>query len=320
MFLIWNRLAFSRIRIFPSMLQASLIFPFFLALRHSQRRCERVFVKSSLTKTGCVVSVVDGPGGGCMNVMPLLAVKTRRLLLYVASLIRICRVLSGSLGMRRCTRSISPTVNGGRSVELATRSVSCKTSSPSRSGIPEILREFLLEYSSRSSALSSRSSTFFVRSNICLSFAIIIVRSSATSCRSSSTRSSFSFLATLGSQRASKRSEVKFVGDAVDAPLDRLIALFGFDGARCRMLCLAQAWRDRRRGAGDNTAILGSVQMFLLFTLPTHSHQGTTTQLFLPQHHCHSVHGSPFCQNYLLSNVLTSEDHTAGHCHSPMVT
>ena len=198
--------------------------------------------------------------------MPLLAVKTRRLVLYVASLIRICRVLSGSLGPTRCTRSISSTVNGGRSVELTTRSVSCKTSSPSRSGIPEILREFLLEYCSRSSALSSRSCTFVVRSKICLSFAIMIVRSSATSCRSSSTSSSFNFLATFGSQRASKRSEVKFVVDAVDAPLDRLIALFGFDGDRCRVLCLAgtQAWRDRRRGTGDNILILCHVQMFLL--------------------------------------------------------
>ena len=149
---------------------------------------------------------------------------------------------------------ISSTVNGGRSVELTTRSVSSKTSSPSLSGIPEILREFLLEYCSSYSVLSSRASTCFVRSEICLSFAIIIDRSSATSCLSSSTRSSFSFFATFGSQRASKRSAEKFAVDAVDAPLDRLIALFGFDEDRCRILCLAgtQPWRDRRRGAGDN--------------------------------------------------------------------
>ena len=214
--------------------------------------------------------------------MPLLAVKTRRLVLYVVSLIRICRVLSGSLGPTRCTRSISSTVNGGRSVELTTRSVSCKTSSPSLSGIPEIHREFLLEYCSSSSVLSSRASTCFVRSEICLSFAIIIDRSSATSCLSSSTRSSFSFLATFGSQRASKRSAEKFAVDAVDAPLDRLIALFGFDEDRCRILCLAgtQPWRGRRRGAGDNIVIVCSVQMFLLSTLSTHSYQGKPTQLF----------------------------------------
>ena len=109
--------------------------------------------------------------------------------------------------------------------------------------------------------------------------------------------------------------------DAVDAPLDRLIALFGFDEDRCRILGLAgtQPWRDRRRGAGNNIVIVGSVQMFLLSTLSTHSYQGKTTQLFLPQHHCNSVHVSPFCQYYLLSNVLTSEDHAAGHYHSPMV-
>ena len=244
--------------------------------------------------------------------MPLLAVNTWRLVLYVASLIRICRVLSGSLGPTRCTRSISSTVNGGRSVELTTRSVSCKTSSPSRSGIPEILREFLLEYCSRSSALSSRTSTFFGRSKICLSFAIIIVRSSATSCRSSSTRSSFSFLATFGSQRASKRSEVKFVVDAVDAPLIGSLRY----AECCIWQTCSQSWRDRRRGAGDNIVIVGSVQMFLFSTIPTHFYQGKTTQLFLLQHHCHSVHGSPFCQNYLLSNVHTSEYHTAGHALS----
>ena len=45
-------------------------------------------------------------------------------------------------------------------------------------------------------------------------------------------------MATFGSQRTSKRSEVKFVVDAVDAVLDRLIARFGFDGDRCRVLCL----------------------------------------------------------------------------------
>ena len=113
-------------------------------------------------------------------------------------------------------------------------------------------------------------------------FTIIIDRSSATSCHSSSTRSSFSFLATFGSQRASKRSAEKFAVNAVDAPLDRLIALFGFDEDRCRILCLAgtQPWRDRRRGAGDNIVIVGSVQMFLLSTLSTHSYEGKTTQLF----------------------------------------
>ena len=251
---------------------------------------------------------------------PLLAVKTRRLVLYVASLIRICRVLSGSLGPTRCTRSISSTVNGGRSVELTTRSVSCKTSSPSLSGIPEILREFLLEYSS-SSVLSSRASTCFVRSEICLSLAIIIDRSSATSCRSSFTRSSFSFLP-LSAHKEPQRGRVKSLRSTRStSPLDRLIALFGFDEDRCRILPLAgtQPWRDRRRGAGDNIVIVGYVQMFLLSTLSTHSYQGKTTQLFLPQHHCHSVHVSPFCQYYLLSNVLTSEDHAAGHCHSPMV-
>ena len=71
---------------------------------------------------------------------------------------------------------------------------------------------------------------FFVRSKICLSFAIIIIHSS----------------------------------------------LFGFDADRCRVLCLVgtQTWRDRRRGTDDNIVIVGSVQMFLLSTLPTHSYQG----------------------------------------------
>ena len=84
--------------------------------------------------------------------------------------------------------------------------------------------------------------------------------------------------------------------DAVDAPLDRLIALFGFDGDRCRVLCLAgtQAWRDRRRGTGDNILILGT-------NVPSFQHyqripnKEKTSQISLLQHHCHSVHVSPFC-------------------------
>ena len=150
----------------------------------------------------CVVSVVDDPGAGCMNLMPLIAVKTRRLVLYVACLIRICRVLSSSLGPTRCTRSISSTV---------------KTFSPSRSEIPEILGEFLLEYGSISSVFSSRASTCFVRSEICLSLAMIIHRSSATSFRSSSTSSFFSFLP-LSAHKEPQRGRMKSLWSTQSTP------------------------------------------------------------------------------------------------------
>ena len=114
----------------------------------------------------------------------------------------------------------------------------------------------------------------------------MIDRSSATLCRSLSTRSSVSLLATFGSQSALKRSEEKFVVDAVDSPLDRLIALFGFDGDRCRVLCLAgtQAWRNRRRGAGDNIVV---VDYYKCSSFP--HYQRIPTKEKLPHSSYHSI-------------------------------
>ena len=107
------------------------------------------------------------------------------------------------------------------------------------------------------------------RSAIGFSFARIVDLNSATSCRSSSMNSSFNFFATFDSQSASKRSEEKYMDDVDDAPIDRFIiasyvvwlATGLLQDDRCRMLCLAlsRAFRDRRRGAGDNVVNLESM-------------------------------------------------------------
>ena len=77
---------------------------------------------------------------------------------------------------------------------------------PPRSGIPQILEEFLVEYCSRSLALSSRTATCFFRPEIWLYLAIMIDRSLATLCRSLSTRGSLNIFTTFGSRSTSKRS------------------------------------------------------------------------------------------------------------------
>lgn len=172
--------------------------------------------------TGWDVDVADGPGAGCSYLMCFRVTKTRRLVRYVANLMRIGRVLPGSFGPTRCMRSTSSTVSGGRSAEFITLSVSSSTSSPSRSGIPEMRRELHLEYCSRASAFSSRSTTRSRRSAICLSLAPTILLRSATSCLSSLTRISLSLFATLGSHSASKRPDEKSTSFsvAVNDPLD----------------------------------------------------------------------------------------------------